>query len=154
MDIIEILLKEFDYEANVTRKMLERVPAEKFSWKPHARSMDLKTLTPISAEGRKGSLGSYYACSDYTSIRGVFGGVGLTIFCALAYLAMKDFQKGLRLLILLWGFYALSRLITWMAEGPLGDFGNTWLVIESLFFFIAVILAVVSGRKQGIVGSR
>ncbi len=84
----------------------------------------------------------------FSSIRGVFGGVGLTIFCALVYLVMKDFQKGLRLLVLLWGFYALSRLITWAAEGPLGNFGNTWLVIESFFFLTAVSLAVASRRAE------
>ena len=48
----------------------------------------------------------------YSSIRGVYGGVGLTIFCALVYLAFNDSAKGLAFLSLLWGLYALSRIIT------------------------------------------
>ena len=50
MDIIQILLKELDYEANITRKMLQRVPADKLSWKPHAKSMDMSTLAVHIAE--------------------------------------------------------------------------------------------------------
>ncbi len=30
-------------------------------------------ITPIAEKGRKGSLGSYYACSDYTSVNSEFG---------------------------------------------------------------------------------
>jgi len=50
MDIIEILLKEFDYEAAVTRKMLERVPEDKWDWKPHEKSMSMQQLTVHIAE--------------------------------------------------------------------------------------------------------
>jgi hypothetical protein len=84
----------------------------------------------------------------FSSIRGVFGGVGLTLFCALVYLVMKDVRKGLNLLALLWGFYALSRLVTWFSEGPLGSFGTTWLMIESVFFLTAITLAIASGRRE------
>jgi uncharacterized damage-inducible protein DinB len=38
------LLAEFDHEMGTTRKLLERVPEEKMSWKPHARSMSLGGL--------------------------------------------------------------------------------------------------------------
>jgi uncharacterized damage-inducible protein DinB len=38
MAISESLLPEFDYEMQTTRKLLERVPDEKFDWKPHPRS--------------------------------------------------------------------------------------------------------------------
>lgn len=45
---------------------------------PRLKEMGVKTLwfmpiTPIAQKNRKGSLGSYYACSDYTSINNEFG---------------------------------------------------------------------------------
>jgi len=39
------LLPEFDQEMAGTRKSLERVPDDKFDWKPHAKSMTLRQLT-------------------------------------------------------------------------------------------------------------
>ena len=71
----------------------------------------------------------------YSSIRGVYGGVGFTLFATLLYLAMKDYKKGLVFTTVLWGSYALSRLMTIAVEGSLGAFGNQWLVIESVFAF-------------------
>jgi uncharacterized damage-inducible protein DinB len=50
MSIIELLLKELNNEANTTRKMLSRVPADKFDWKPHPKSMSLKNLATHVAE--------------------------------------------------------------------------------------------------------
>jgi hypothetical protein len=44
MQIIPMLVKEMDQEAKTTRKMLERVPAEKFEWQPHPKSMSLRRL--------------------------------------------------------------------------------------------------------------
>lgn len=38
------LLGELDYEAISTRKMLERIPADKFDWKPHEKSMTMGEL--------------------------------------------------------------------------------------------------------------
>jgi uncharacterized damage-inducible protein DinB len=38
------LLAEFDHEMGKTRKLLERMPDEKLSWKPHAKSMSLGGL--------------------------------------------------------------------------------------------------------------
>ena len=38
MSISEMLLPEFDREMANTRKTLERVPIEKFAWKPHEKS--------------------------------------------------------------------------------------------------------------------
>ncbi|KAA9331979.1 DUF4345 domain-containing protein [Adhaeribacter soli] len=73
----------------------------------------------------------------YSSIRGVYGGVGMTLVITLIYLMLKDARKGLAFLMLLWGFYALSRTITIFSEGALGEFGSQWLVIESVFFIIA-----------------
>lgn len=45
-----MLLKEMDQEARTTRKMLERVPADKFEWQPHPKSMGLRRLATHVAE--------------------------------------------------------------------------------------------------------
>jgi uncharacterized damage-inducible protein DinB len=37
-------IREFDHEAVSTRKMLERVPVDKFDWAPHTKSMKLGNL--------------------------------------------------------------------------------------------------------------
>ena len=44
MSISKSLLPEFDYEMATTRKLLERLPDEKFDWKPHPKSMALGGL--------------------------------------------------------------------------------------------------------------
>ncbi len=44
MKISETLLPEFDQEMANTRKVLARVPAAKFSWKPHAKSSEFGAL--------------------------------------------------------------------------------------------------------------
>ena len=38
MPMNQALLGEFDHEMANTRKTLERVPEDKFGWKPHAKS--------------------------------------------------------------------------------------------------------------------
>jgi uncharacterized damage-inducible protein DinB len=38
MSLSELLVSEFDQEMSNTRKTLERVPADKWDWKPHAKS--------------------------------------------------------------------------------------------------------------------
>lgn len=50
MDLITSLQKELEAEATITRKMLARVPAEKFDWQPHQKSMSLKVLATHIAE--------------------------------------------------------------------------------------------------------
>lgn len=44
MAMVDALLPEFDHEMTVTRKLLERVPEEKWDWKPHAKSYSLGQL--------------------------------------------------------------------------------------------------------------
>ena len=44
MTISELLLPEFDQEMASTRRLLERVPEEKFAWKPHAKSFSMGDL--------------------------------------------------------------------------------------------------------------
>ncbi|MBV9216892.1 MAG: DinB family protein [Acidobacteria bacterium] len=43
-------LAELDNEAKVTRSCLERVPADKFDWKPHEKSMTMGRLASHVAE--------------------------------------------------------------------------------------------------------
>jgi uncharacterized damage-inducible protein DinB len=44
MSLNTLLLPEFDQEMALTRKFLERVPEDKFAWKPHEKSMSLGYL--------------------------------------------------------------------------------------------------------------
>src|SRR5215218_7423171 len=41
---IEELVQEFEAEAKTTRRVLERVPSDKLTWAPHAKSMSLGRL--------------------------------------------------------------------------------------------------------------
>ena len=50
MSIIDLFLKELEQESITTRKMLQRVPDEKYDWKPHAKSMSLIRLATHVAE--------------------------------------------------------------------------------------------------------
>jgi uncharacterized damage-inducible protein DinB len=45
MAMREGLLAEFDHEMGTTRRLLERVPDDKLSWKPHGKSMSLGGLS-------------------------------------------------------------------------------------------------------------
>lgn len=89
-----------------------------------------------------------------SSIRGVYGGVGLTLVMALLYTLRKNVSESLGLLSILWGLYALSRVITIVKEGTLGAFGKQWLIIEIIFFLTAVVLfflvkrTSVTGRQR------
>lgn len=49
MQIIPLLLKELDQEAQTTRKMLSLVPVDKFDWQPHQKSMKIKILAVHNA---------------------------------------------------------------------------------------------------------
>jgi uncharacterized damage-inducible protein DinB len=50
MTMSQTLLPEFDNEMRLTRKALERVPDDKFDWKPHAKSMSMGRLAGHLAE--------------------------------------------------------------------------------------------------------
>jgi hypothetical protein len=81
-----------------------------------------------------------------SSIRGIFGGVGIVITISLIFLLLKDLTKGLSFLTLFWGAYAISRIITILADGPLGDFGNQWLTIESTLCITGLILLILNKK--------
>ncbi len=44
------LLKEMEQEGQTTRKMLERIPNDKYDWQPHPKSMSVKRLANHIAE--------------------------------------------------------------------------------------------------------
>ncbi|HKF52468.1 MAG TPA: DinB family protein [Candidatus Acidoferrales bacterium] len=44
LTLVESILAEFREEAPATRRMLERIPADKLSWKPHPKSRSLGEL--------------------------------------------------------------------------------------------------------------
>ena len=50
MSLTQMLLKEMNREAQTTRKMLERVPNDKYDWKPHEKSMSIRRLATHIAE--------------------------------------------------------------------------------------------------------
>ena len=44
MSATAAFLQEFEQECKITRRVLERVPSDKLTWKPHAKSMSLGQL--------------------------------------------------------------------------------------------------------------
>lgn len=50
MSTLSNFLKELEQESVVTRKMLERIPADKSDWQPHPKSMSMKNLAGHIAE--------------------------------------------------------------------------------------------------------
>jgi uncharacterized damage-inducible protein DinB len=68
MSAIAALLKEFDTEAVTTRRVLERVPTEKLSWKPHPKSMSLGELALHVAASPAVIAG--WCCEDETNFKG------------------------------------------------------------------------------------
>lgn len=49
-NIASALVAEMEHEAGVTRSCLERIPADKFDWKPHEKSMEFGRLASHIAE--------------------------------------------------------------------------------------------------------
>jgi uncharacterized damage-inducible protein DinB len=50
MEIIPMLLKEMEQEAQTTRQFLALVPDDKYDWKPHVKSMPMGNLATHIAE--------------------------------------------------------------------------------------------------------
>ena len=71
MSIAQSLLPEFDQEMANTRKVLERVPTEKWNWKPHEKSGTLGWLA-----GHVGTIPGWYTMTlqteklDYAPVDG------------------------------------------------------------------------------------
>ena len=49
-NVASAFIAELQHEAATTRKCLERIPAEKFDWKPHEKSMTFGRLASHIAE--------------------------------------------------------------------------------------------------------
>lgn len=49
MPMMQAILGEFNHEAAITRKMLERVPEDRFDWQPHDKSFTLIRLAGHTA---------------------------------------------------------------------------------------------------------
>jgi len=54
MALRDTLLPELDQESASTRKTLERVPDDKFAWKPHAKSFTMGDLASHVATSSTG----------------------------------------------------------------------------------------------------
>ncbi len=50
MQMTQVFLKELEAEAITTRKMLSRIPDEKYDWQPHEKSMSIRQLSAHIAE--------------------------------------------------------------------------------------------------------
>jgi uncharacterized damage-inducible protein DinB len=50
MSLSDALLPEFDHETGVTRRLLERLPEDRFGWTPHPKSMPLGRLATHVAD--------------------------------------------------------------------------------------------------------
>lgn len=50
MNTLKSLLKEMEQEAQITEKMLSRIPDDKYQWKPHPKSMTIEQLSTHIAE--------------------------------------------------------------------------------------------------------
>src|SRR5262249_1956859 len=68
MSMTQAMLQEFDNEAKTTRRVLERVPADKLSWKPHPKSMSLGVLA-LHVASTPGHIAGW-CCEDETTFTG------------------------------------------------------------------------------------
>jgi alpha-amylase len=100
------------YEVNVRQYTAEGTFAAFQKHLPRLKEMGIKTLwfmplTPIALQQRLGTLGSYYACADYTSINPEFG-------------TAADFK----LLVAQAHLLGFKVIIDWVANHT--GFGHTW----------------------------
>ena len=68
MSMCDAILQEFDNEAKTTRRVLERVPADKLEWRPHPKSMSLGVLA-LHVAGSPGVICGW-AAEDETTFKG------------------------------------------------------------------------------------
>jgi uncharacterized damage-inducible protein DinB len=68
MSAIEAFTREFENEAATTRRVLERVPNDKLTWKPHPKSMSLGELALHTAGAPSVICG--WACAGETTFTG------------------------------------------------------------------------------------
>jgi uncharacterized damage-inducible protein DinB len=52
VNVIDAMAQEYEHEAGVTRKVIERIPDDKLDWKPHEKSMSAGKLASHLAESQ------------------------------------------------------------------------------------------------------
>ncbi|HSB93049.1 MAG TPA: alpha-amylase family glycosyl hydrolase [Flavitalea sp.] len=131
------------YEVNVRQYSIEGTFEAFGRHIPRLRDMGVEVLwfmpiTPISTLGRQGSLGSYYACSDYTSINPEYG--TLDDFRAVVNLAHEHGMK----VIIDWVANHTGWEHTWVKTNPefykrnsAGEFydSNNWNDVIDLNYY-------------------
>jgi uncharacterized damage-inducible protein DinB len=68
MSMTQAMLQEFENEARTTRRVLERVPSDKLTWKPHQKSMSLGVLALHVAKSPGVIIG--WCAEDVTELKG------------------------------------------------------------------------------------
>ena len=72
MELIPMFLTEMEQEVKTTRKMLQRIPDDKYDWKPHEKSMTIRQLAthianlPTSVTMALTTDGLDFAANPYT----------------------------------------------------------------------------------------
>ena len=69
MSATAAMIQEFEQESATTRRVLERVPADKLTWKPHEKSMSLGTLA-MHIAGGPGFISSWAVPDSFTMTGG------------------------------------------------------------------------------------
>ncbi|HMD31992.1 MAG TPA: DinB family protein, partial [Candidatus Acidoferrales bacterium] len=64
VSILEAMLAEFGEEAVTTRRVLDRIPADKLAWKPHPKSMSLGQLA-MHVAGVPGNLSRVVQAGEF-----------------------------------------------------------------------------------------
>ncbi len=107
MKISDTLLPEFDHEVGTTRKVLERVPEDRWDWTPHEKSMKMGRLAchvaemPMFATSIATSDSMDFAKGDYKVIEAAdrkqlldaFDKVTAEARAAIAGLSNEEFMK-------------------------------------------------------------
>jgi uncharacterized damage-inducible protein DinB len=71
MSVCDELLMEFREELKTTRRVLDRVPADKFTWKPHEKSMCLGALA-MHIAGLPGAITHITSGDSFDILQGKF----------------------------------------------------------------------------------
>lgn len=83
-----------------------------------------------------------------SSIRGIYGGVGIFIVVVLGFLWRIGLKLVLQFLAIFWLLYGASRIVTWIIDGPLGTFGRQWLIIELLLGVSCLMVCARIGKTS------
>lgn len=112
MATVQELLQELEQEAPATRRVLARVPAEKFDWRPHERSMSMGQLAHHLAQLPQGIV--------YATLQSSFdpGALPPPAPPASTEALLATFDSGME--------YARAQL----GEMPDADLGTPWKVVR------------------------